>query len=33
ILIILAILVYFGFLWVIGGFSTRDILALVKKNV
>jgi len=33
ILIVLAILVYFGFLWVIGGFSTRDILALIRKDV
>ena len=33
ILIVLAILVYFGFLWVMGGFSTRDILALIRKDV
>jgi O-antigen/teichoic acid export membrane protein len=32
ILIILATLVYFGFLWLIGGFSTKEILALVKKE-
>lgn len=33
ILIILAVLGYFGFLWLIGGISTREILTLVKKDV
>ncbi|MFH1938424.1 MAG: flippase [Patescibacteria group bacterium] len=33
ILVILAILVYFSFLWLIGGISIKDILVLVKKDV
>jgi len=33
ILIILAVLVYFGVLYSIGGISTREVLALVKTNV
>jgi len=33
ILIVLAVLIYFGFLWLIGGISSRDILTLVKKDV
>ncbi len=33
IVIILASLAYFGSLYLIGGFSTKDLLALVKKNV
>jgi O-antigen/teichoic acid export membrane protein len=33
VLIILAALVYFGFLYLIGGFSAKDILALIKKDV
>ena len=33
VLVVLAILVYFGFLWLIGGISIKDILALVKKDV
>ncbi len=33
ILIILAVLVYFGILYLIGGISAKEVLALVKKNV
>jgi len=33
ILIILAGLVYFGFLYLIGGFSTKEVLSLIKKDV
>jgi len=33
VLVILAILVYFSFLWLIGGISIKDILVLVKKDV
>jgi O-antigen/teichoic acid export membrane protein len=32
-LIILAVLVYFGFLYLIGGFPTKEVLALIKKDV
>jgi O-antigen/teichoic acid export membrane protein len=33
ILIVLAVLVYFGFLYLIGGFSAKEVLALIKKDV
>jgi len=33
VLIILAILIYFGFLYLIGGISIKEISALVKKDV